>query len=260
MWVVLGIVLIIVLLILFTTLEVTGRATSTSKVATSKTTAKIVNCPSDIYYPRSGENFPTVIVSPGAYGTKEEYSWVGQLLSAQGYVVLVYTPMGNRNDNLTARIECINKSLVYLENINSSKTLKGKVNINKIGVVGHSEGGGSSIITAVDSRVKVLVGLAPYTGGQITGQAISVFDSDKIKCPAVNISTLFIIGGKDVVLSSSDILSCFNEINTTKKSSVIFDTANHYSFCNGMVCWYKGKAITEPIKNTVLEWLNKNLK
>jgi len=219
----------------------------------TKTTENFTPCPSDIYSPIGYGPFPAIVFSPGALATKEEYKWFGKLLSDNGYIVLIYTPLGTRNADLNARVNCINQGVNYLA---KQKT----VDINRIGLAGHSAGGGASIISVANPRIKTILVMAPYTGGTIAGQQEIVPLSEKINCPAIKIPSLFITGGKDDVISSKDVNACYNLISAQNKKWKEFTNANHYSFCNGLICWFKSGAVAENLKQEVLVWLNTNLK
>lgn len=221
----------------------------------------IEQCPYDVYSPLVGKNLSAVVFSPGAFGAKEDYRWIGRLLSEKGYVVFIYTPLGTRNDDLAARVECISVGIDYLMAQNEYGRFSGRIDESKIGVIGHSEGGGAAIVASLDDpRIKTLIGLAPYTGGQISGQNATVAGSEKINCSAISIPTLFVTGSKDVVIASSDVESCFNQINITYKSYISIPGSNHFSFCSGLVCLVKGGLVSGSLKSEVSDWLNKNLK
>ena len=84
--------------------------------------------------------------------------------------------------------------------------------------------------------------------------------SDKINCSAIKVASFFIAGAKDDVISLSDIKSCYNKISIANKKYTQLAFSNHYSFCNGLICWFKSGAVSIQLKQEVLTWMNINLK
>jgi predicted dienelactone hydrolase len=160
--------------------------------------------PLKIYYPDEKQKFPIVIFSHGTGGSKDDYGELGRFWASHGYIVLHPT----HEDSLALRgesagggnlrrilaqilrdpdswqqrfkdISIVIDSLKKLEN--DVPELKGKMNINEIGVGGHSYGaytaqviGGATIDlpngkteqSFADHRVKSVLLLSPQGAGQ----------------------------------------------------------------------------------------------
>jgi len=192
--------------------------------------------PLKVYYPAKGKNFPLVVFSHGSGGYWDSYIYMVQHLVSHGYVVIC--PQHKFSDNEQVRFYMSSKGgrLRYLEAIfkttrdpramlgrpkdisfainqairwnNEHKQLQGKININKIGVMGHSYGAyttltacgaqpildymnppvnpGSGLVEGFnDSRITFGLTLSPQPPGG------TYFNKDSYKtihCPIVGIS------------------------------------------------------------------------
>jgi pimeloyl-ACP methyl ester carboxylesterase len=126
----------------------------------------------DVYYKASGAAKPVVVFSHGFKGFKDWGCWhlIAEEFAKQGFVFLKFnfSHNGTRpgktmefadleafgNNNFTKELDDLGSVLDWLE---SSKELKEEINFSDLFLIGHSRGGGISIIKAKeDARVKKL--------------------------------------------------------------------------------------------------------
>ncbi|MFF7373167.1 dienelactone hydrolase family protein [Streptomyces tricolor] len=99
-----------------------------------------------IYYPTSTADgtFGAVAVSPGYTGTQSSISWLGPRLASQGFVVFTIDTLttldqpDSRGDQLLAALDYLTRS----------SSVRGRVDATRLGVMGHSMGGGGSLEAA----------------------------------------------------------------------------------------------------------------
>ncbi|MDT0433852.1 dienelactone hydrolase family protein [Streptomyces sp. NPDC005840] len=114
-----------------------------------------------IYYPTStGDGtFGAVAVSPGYTGTQSSISWLGPRLASQGFVVFTIDTLTTL-DQPDSRGRQLLAALDYLTQRSSVRT---RVDSGRLGVIGHSMGGGGSL-EAAKSRpsLQAAVPLTPW--------------------------------------------------------------------------------------------------
>ncbi|GAB2596158.1 lipase [Streptomyces capparidis] len=99
-----------------------------------------------IYYPTTTADgtFGAVAVSPGFTGTQSSISWLGPRLASQGFVVFtidtntIYDQPDSRAQQL----------LAALDHLTERSSVRGRVDATRLGVMGHSMGGGGSLQAA----------------------------------------------------------------------------------------------------------------
>ncbi len=140
-----------------------------------------------VYYPAALESdnkkYPVLAWANGTGCTPNLYTDLLQQIAEGGYIVIAnYETMAADG---TAQINSID--LMLSENNNSGSVFYGKINTNKIGAIGHSQGGRSSVNAAVkDSRIDCVLSLA---GSNFPEEA------QPLKTP-----TLFIAGTNDMIV------------------------------------------------------------
>ncbi len=130
--------------------------------------------PIDIYYPaisgnpvhpdKGGAPYPAVVFTHGFGASKEYYSWIGNLLAEQGFVISIFTTPNPLSINIWQYVAGIKLSIDYLEEKCKVKEdiLHELIKKESIGVMGHSFGAGAAIIAgSEDKRIKAVVALAP---------------------------------------------------------------------------------------------------
>lgn len=114
-----------------------------------------------IYYPTDTTDglFSAVSISPGYTGTQETMAWYGPRLASQGFVVFTIDTI-TTTDQPDSRARQLQASLDYLVNDSS---VKDRIDPARLGVMGHSMGGGGSLKAALDNpSLKAVVPLTPW--------------------------------------------------------------------------------------------------
>ena len=117
-----------------------------------------------VYFPTdtSQGTFGAVAISPGFTELQLAISWLGPRLASQGFVVITIDTLGTF-DFPDARADQLLAALDYLTNTSSVRT---RVDRNRLGVMGHSMGGGASL-SAADKR-PALQAAIPLAGWHTT--------------------------------------------------------------------------------------------
>jgi len=143
----------------------------------------------DLYTPTSGGSFPGIVFGVGytemALGVLQledvsNYKWIGESLASHGYVVLIvkYATSVTNILDLTSLHEWINQTVAAITYLQQNV---GKVDNDRIGVMGHAVGGAVAICTAAeDKRVKNVIALAPT---QLPGFQPSMYDKAALVSP-----------------------------------------------------------------------------
>ena len=143
----------------------------------------------DLYTPTSGGPFPGIVFGVGytemALGVLQledvsNYKWIGESLASHGYVVLIvkYATSVTNILDLTSLHEWINQTVAAITYLQQNV---GKVDDDRIGVMGHAVGGAVAICTAAeDKRVKNVICLAPT---QLPGFQPSMYNKAALLSP-----------------------------------------------------------------------------
>lgn len=196
--------------------------------------------------------YPLAIYSHGSGGQRYVASYLTEDIASHGYVVLSADHAGDTaTDRLTGATVTqdqndANRPAVVTSEIDwalaQSKTdgalLKGAIDANRIGLVGHSYGGytvlaevgghtGPGGTVTADTRVKAVVGMAPYT------RRLSDAELAAIKVPV-----LLMVGTKDTTTPSDlDDARPFKTISGRPLVLATLKDAAHQSFTD--VCMYQ---------------------
>nr|WP_150304204.1 alpha/beta hydrolase [Pseudomonas saliphila] len=154
-----------------------------------------------IYRPRTlGENgrqHPIILWGNGTGSSPTTYRSLLDHWASHGFVVAAA-----RTSNAGTGRDMI-ACLDYLvqQNGRSTGTYAGKLNVNRVGTAGHSQGGGGSIMAGQDSRVTVTAPFQPYTiglGHSSSSQSnqngpmfLMTGSSDTIASPTLNAAPVF---------------------------------------------------------------------
>lgn len=178
-----------------------------------------------IYHPTNVAGpFAAIAISPGYTGTKSTMSWWGERLASHGFVVItidtnsIYDQPYERAPQLMAAL----RQLVTFGNT-SSHPIYRKVDPNRLGVMGHSMGGGGTLIAARDNpTLKAAIPLAPWnTSSDFSG---------------VRVPTLVVACESDSVAPVASHASPFyNSIpaSTTKKAFMEMNNGDHFCVMTG---------------------------
>ncbi|MGW0518671.1 bis(hydroxyethyl) terephthalate hydrolase [Crossiella sp. NPDC003009] len=116
-----------------------------------------------IYYPTdtSQGTFGAVAVAPGFTASQSSMSWFGPRLASQGFVIFTIDTLG-RYDQPAARGDQLLAALDYLT---QSSSVRGRIDGSRLGVMGHSMGGGGSLEAAKDRpTLQAAIPLTPWNG------------------------------------------------------------------------------------------------
>jgi pimeloyl-ACP methyl ester carboxylesterase len=101
-----------------------------------------------IYYPRSTSQgtFGAVAIAPGYTASQSSMSWYGPRLASQGFVIFTIDT-NSRYDQPASRGEQLLAALDYLV---EDSSVRSRIDASRLGVMGHSMGGGGSLEAASD--------------------------------------------------------------------------------------------------------------
>jgi len=114
-----------------------------------------------IYYPTSTAEgaFAAVAIAPGYTASQSSLSWLGPRLASQGFVVFTIDTL-TTNDQPNSRAEQLMSSLDYLT---SKSEVRDRVDADRLGVMGHSMGGGGTLEAARDNKnLKAAIPMTPW--------------------------------------------------------------------------------------------------
>ncbi|MEV0780307.1 alpha/beta hydrolase [Streptomyces sp. NPDC050428] len=113
-----------------------------------------------IYYPTSTADgtFGAVAIAPGFTATQSSVAWLGPRLASQGFVVFTI----NTNTTLDQPASRGRQLLAALDHLKQNSTVSGRIDAARLGVMGHSMGGGGSL-EAAKSRTSLKAAI-PLTG------------------------------------------------------------------------------------------------
>ena len=119
-----------------------------------------------IYYPADkAETFGGVAISPGFVESQENMSWWGPFLASHGFAVLTLDTNELR-DRPDARAAALIAAIGVMRNENDrvGSQLKGKIDKDKMVVMGHSMGGGGTLLAAneISDQIKAAIPFAPW--------------------------------------------------------------------------------------------------
>lgn len=137
-----------------------------------------------VYYPGCGTPgpFPVIAMSPGWQEGKDIFGDWGRFLASHGFVAAAYTP-NDLNDLPPVRATSLGALLdtVKAENTRSGSPLKGKLDTSKLVVMGHSMGGGGTIVAASQiPSLKAVIALCPWLPAPIPADKVPtlIFGAD----------------------------------------------------------------------------------
>lgn len=113
-----------------------------------------------VYYPTSTADgtFGAVVISPGFTAYQSSIAWLGPRLASQGFVVFTIDTL-TTVDQPDSRGRQLLSALDYLTR---SSSVRGRIDASRLGVMGHSMGGGGSL-EAAKSRTSLKAAI-PLTG------------------------------------------------------------------------------------------------
>ncbi|MEY4578088.1 MAG: hypothetical protein RL701_2791 [Pseudomonadota bacterium] len=176
-----------------------------------------------MYYPEGAEPpFAVIAFTPGFTATKENYTFLGDMLASHGFAALLTTPTSTsdqppaRGDDLVAAVKRIKA-----ENERSGSPLAGKLATDRICVTGHSMGGGGTLFAAneLGNMIRCAMPLQPWQPGG--------------SFPKITAPVMFIGAASDTIASVSGNAGPHYESipAATEKIIVVFE-GDHYLSTN----------------------------
>lgn len=188
----------------------------------SKTTIKVEDPIKKytIYYPTELESgskkYPMVLIVNGTGGKATKYKPLLEQLSSWGFIVVGTQDKGTGTGETT--IQTLNYMLN--ENDNEDSIFYQKIDIENIGVTGHSQGGAATIraISMFEEShyFKTAVPLSPVSEKTAEQTTNYPYDSSDIKCPILILAGT---SGKfevDIVIPFEEMQKMFDKITTPK--------------------------------------------
>jgi predicted dienelactone hydrolase len=170
--------------------------------------------PVKIYYPKTGKGpFPVIIFSHGLGGSRENYKYLGEYWAGHGYISIHLQHRGSDDavwrdvapedrmralkaatmnvQNILNRPKDVTFAVDQLEKLDQQDgPLKGKFDLNRLGMAGHSFGAFTTLVVAgetlgdrsfVDSRVKAAIPMSA-PAPRLKSQYDAAFAKVKIPC------------------------------------------------------------------------------
>ncbi|WP_179646819.1 alpha/beta hydrolase family protein [Spinactinospora alkalitolerans] len=103
-----------------------------------------------VYYPTgTSETFGAIAVAPGYTASSSSMSWLGPRLASQGFVIFTIDT-NTRYDQPDSRGRQLEAALEYLVE-DSDSDVRDRIDPDRLGVMGHSMGGGGTLAAAEDN-------------------------------------------------------------------------------------------------------------
>ena len=191
-----------------------------------------------VYYPTTSGSYGTIAVSPGFTAYQSSISWIGERLASHGFVVITIdtNTTSDQPDSRGRQLKAALDRVVSMSRT-SSNVLYGKVDSSRLGVAGHSMGGGGTLAAARDNpSYKAAVPLAPW-------HTTKSFRT-------ITVPTLIIGGESDAIAGvASHSIPFYTSIpSSTKKAYAELNGASHFFPQNPgdyplvgryMISWFK---------------------
>ena len=118
------------------------------------TPRQTVYCPPNMS--TSNQSYPVLVWANGTMVTADFYSSLLVELSHMGYIVIA----NDENMSADGTAQLYSLDFVINEGNNPDSPLYGKVDASRVALIGHSQGGRSSVNASTDSRVKCVISIA----------------------------------------------------------------------------------------------------
>lgn len=171
-----------------------------------------------------------IVLVPGYTATQDSYDWWGPALASLGVVVMIIDtndPRDTFQPRKAAHIAAV--QFLKSENDNSESPINGKIDTNKLAIMGHSLGGGAALAAAQElgNEIKAVIPLMPYCCE--LGQS---FDGDY---SGLTVPTLIIASSEDTVAPpDTHARALYDSIaDSTSKAYLEFASGSHNLPTNG---------------------------
>ncbi len=198
----------------------------------------------------SGGTYPGIAISDGSMGTRWMIDWIPEYLTSYGYVTICFTPPNTLSMDTQQWAQGCNKAVATLksENTRCLSPIRGLLNANEFGVMGHSMGGAGVIEAAsANPEIDAVVALAP---GADNGSLAQYFVRTTQDCALVSVPIQMQVGSNDGDVLPAWVDGYYNLIpSTTAKEQLVITGANHIGFYDEDVVWLFDWMITFGLDN-----------
>lgn len=167
---------------------------------------------------------PAVTVTGGLTNIKEQMYWLSDHLTSHGFIVITITPY---NVLGTPPVWEDAHKAGFAELLSEDRTwwspIRGRVDRNRMGMVGYSMGGGGALLAASDmgGQVKSVIGMSPF------------LDTQQPDYERISAATLMLGGSLDFVSTPDSVRSYFQRLPAdTAKAIGILRGLNHLDWAN----------------------------
>ncbi len=216
-----------------------GCDTGSSGGVCTQTTVVTGTQSAKLFYPCNlSQPVGATTVMSGFLGTKESVAWLARSIAQNGFVALSLTPL-NQYGMVSGWNTAHRGGVKKLQQLASSGKLAGKIDTSKLGVCGHSKGGGGALWAGSNnSAVSSVIGMAPYNGypGTYEGPAPAVIG--RISAP-----TYIQAGSMDTLATNVMTRGEFQALGNIDKCYKTFPVDhmgwvyNNPQLSNGVVSW-----------------------
>ncbi len=198
----------------------------------------------DIYYPQSSDpsaTFPIALMLQGALVDKADYSSFASQVASYGFLVVVPNHLRAISRDFPPGLfpvqELVNKVLTFIkeENIKNGSPIEGKIDVDKMGLLGHSFGGVVGL-GAIQGDCFPLICTTEFTRPEALKAGIFYGTRFGGQDPLSPVPPIFndaipmgIIGGTlDGVIALNKVLETYQQIQDPPKVLINVIGANHY--------------------------------
>lgn len=201
----------------------------------------------EVYYPaeleEKDQEYPVIVLCNGSGTPLSKYSAVARHYASWGFVVI-----GTEEEYSWNGFDA-EMSLRYLERLNENEQIEDKdsifyqkIDFDRVGIVGHSQGGVGVINAITDTEhaddYKTAVSLSP-TNKELAHNLFWDYDAAKINIPILLISGAG--GGDDWVVTGEQLSAIYNDITSDKAKVRRKDTPHNevlYSADGYVTAWF----------------------
>lgn len=213
-------------------------------------TTQIGGDPADVYLPRVtadslSEPLPVALMLPGALVERAQYSEFAEIVAQHGFVVIV--PSRERSlpefgiDGQLAESGQITAALEYVAAAEDDPTspLTGKVDPEKMALLGHSHGGAVGLLAIADTCIEPFFCLGSFrrppevVAGVFYG--VNTYNPEtETYMPTSNagIPVALVQGSQDGVATLEEATETFELIDSPPKALITVEGANHFGITN----------------------------